>query len=538
MTVPPRPPMPTQEDSDRAALQESIYQVLRDDWEDLLCDWLEATIGPERAAIWGKPDTSVNLLADFSRQVTTPGLYGSAPELRGPPGTERMRRIMEAAGVWTRNQHVEYMTVGLVDFLVRPQVDPSGLVSTRLVPPHNIYAIAHPDDPTRPVAIWELRLRSLYTESGDPVYLWAWDQYDIRPGLESYRIVAAQQCTIAQDVNAPTGISIPKGVVLNDKQPITNLFVSVPAPEDENGELVGSVPAPADGFVGDDYPFRDFRGFPYLPWVWYRAMDTGSLWGTIYRQGPFRGTLNAALLSTYSLHAARDATGSMTLVFNAQEPTGAGIAVGSKASNRSIAVSPGSMLFLKSLDGSQPSVSQIGPGANLQPLALFARSYMGQTASRFGIASKDLTNLSNPQSAAAMVLSNEERREFSARMEPLFRGADLRLTRILASLLNSTPSTGGGFPEQDYSIEYTSLPSSAFEEEADRDQAAFELQQGIKSEVDMWLDLHPGATRDNAISALTQVARDQAELAMIRRQAAADAGLSPDEVQTTNESDA
>ena len=60
MPIPPRPPMPTREDDARAALQSAIYDVLRDDWEELLRDWLVATIGEERAAIWGTPDTSVN----------------------------------------------------------------------------------------------------------------------------------------------------------------------------------------------------------------------------------------------------------------------------------------------------------------------------------------------------------------------------------------------------------------------------------------------------------------------------------------------
>jgi hypothetical protein len=500
--------MPTREDDARAALQSSIYDVLRDDWEELLRDWLVSTIGEERAAIWGKPDTSVNLLADYARQVTTPGLYATPPEVRGPPGARPLLDRLASAGVWTRQQHVEYLAVGMVDCLVRPQVDATGLVSARVVAPHNIYAVPHADDPTRPVVIWELRLRELLGAAGESVYLWTWDQYDVRRGREAYRIVAAEQVTLDHAVTAPTGEAVPQGATFAQGAGITHLFI------DE---------APPEGLDGDAYPFRDHVGRAFLPWVWYRSMDTGSLWGTIYRQGPYRGTLNAALLSTYTLHAARDATGSMTLVFNAAEPGGVAGLAGTQAANRSLPVSPGSLLFLRSLDGSQPSVSQIGPGANLQPLSAFARSYMSATASRFGVNSNDLTNLSNPQSAAALAISDRGRREFAERMAPLFRRADERLVRLFALLSNL--ATGANFHDEGYSVVYTSTTETPDEEKAQREQLAFERDAGLISQVDLWLTYHPGATRDDALAALTRVQADEARLARMREAVDDDAGV-------------
>jgi hypothetical protein len=492
--------MPTREDDARAVLQSSIYDVLRDDWEDLLREWLIATIGEERAAIWGKPDTSVNLLADYARQVTTPGLYATPPEVRGPPNSRELLRRIAAAGIWQRLQHVEYLAVGMVDCLVRPQVDPTGLISARVVAPHNVYAIPHADDPTRPVVIWELRLRELVGAAGESVYLWTWDQYDIRRGRESYKIVACEQTTTDYATTSPTGVEIPQGAAFVQYQPITHLFVDDADP---------------DGFTGEAYPFRDSRGFAFLPWVWYRAADTGSLWGTIYRQGPYRGTLNAALLSTYTLHAARDATGSMTLVFNAAEPGGVVGLGGTQGANRSLPVSPGSMLFLRSLDGSQPSVSQIGPGANLQPLAQFSRSYMAATASRFGVNANDLTNLSNPQSAAALAISDRGRREFADRMSPLFRRADEQLIRIIAIMSNQ--AAGTTFDEAGYSVVYTSTTETPDEEKARREQLQFERSEGLVSQIDMWMEYHPGATRTDAVRALTRVQADEAELTAIRQ---------------------
>lgn len=508
MPIPPRPPMPTREDDARAALQSAIYDVLRDDWEELLRDWLVATIGEERAAIWGKPDTSVNLLADYARQVTTPGLYATPPEVRGPPGAQPLLDRIDAAGIYQRLAHVEYLAVGMVDCLVRPQVDPSGLISARVVAPHNIYALPHADDPTRPVVIWELRLRELLGAHGESVYMWTWDQYDVRRGREGYRIVASEQVTLDHAVRSPTGQELPQGATFAAGAGVTHLFI-----ED----------APPDGLEGEAYPFRDHVGREFLPWVWYRSMDTGSLWGTIYRQGPYRGTLNAALLSTYTLHSARDATGSMTLVFNAAEPGGVAGLAGTQAANRSLPVSPGSLLFLRSLDGSQPSVSQIGPGANLQPLAAFARSYMSATASRFGVNSNDLTNLSNPQSAAALAISDRGRRDFADRMAPLFRRGDERLVRLFALLSNL--AAGSTFHETGYSVVYTSTTETPDEKKAHREQLAFERDAGLISQVDLWMTYHPGASREDALAALTRVQSDEAQLARMREAADDDAGV-------------
>jgi hypothetical protein len=54
--------------------------------------------------------------------------------------------------------------------------------------------------------IWELRLRELVGAAGESVYLWTWDQYDIRRGRESYKIVACEQTTTDYATTSPTGV--------------------------------------------------------------------------------------------------------------------------------------------------------------------------------------------------------------------------------------------------------------------------------------------------------------------------------------------
>jgi hypothetical protein len=148
---------------------------------------------------------------------------------------------------------------------------------------------------------------------------------------------------------------------------------------------------------------------------------------------------------------------------------------------------------------------------------------MSATASRFGVNSNDLTNLSNPQSAAALAISDRGRREFAERIAPLFRRADERLVRLFGILTNL--ATGSRFHHEGYSVVYTSTTETPDEEKAQREQLAFERDAGLISQVDLWLTYHPGATREDALAALTRVQADEARLARMREAVDDDAGV-------------
>ena len=486
------PKMPTAHDEARAQVQRLLYALAVDDWREVLEEYVEQMVGPERAASWGPVDTSVNDLADFAGQVGA--LYTRRPTVLGPEGTDRLvdvEGLLDAAGWWQKAAHVEYMAIAMGDFLVRPSVNERGQIGFRAVAPQNVYAEADPDDPTRPIKLKELRWRFV-EELGEA--LWCWDCYDIRPGREAYRIEAAESRVFARGARR------------------------VVEGEDLSAAVLATPGAPYEPFVGERYPFRrrGGNGFPYIPFVWYRAADTLSLWGHDRRRGPAQGTLNGGLLSTYSLQAARDATGMAVLAWGLEPITGDAQNVGQPNQLRSINLKPGAMMYHRTAeDARQVGVKEVGPGARLESLKTFTDSYHGRGARRFGLKPSTATRASgNPTSAAALRISDEERREFIAGLTPLFRRADQRLIGIVASLWNQNVGKGEIiFAESGYSVVYAPIPKTPDEKEAEREEVAYLRGNGMLSKVQAFQRFHPGATREAALEALAQVARDEAELA-------------------------
>ena len=487
MNIPPRPKFPTEADEARVQLVEGMYAVMMDDWDDIAQDWIDRHIGEERAQTWGPPDTSMNDMLDYSTQASTPGLYGQVPTILGPDEGLPLLKIMSDAGVWTKQQHVQLMAVGMGDFLVRPQVDSSGLLSERTVSPHRVYAVPHEDDPTRPVAIWELRLRQL-GPSGP--YLWTWDQYDIGTrGEESYRIVAATQVMADEANNIP----------------------DIPVNADVTQMFAGDEDYPEGGYVGDAYPFRYRNGFAYIPFIWYRSEDVAQMWAYSLRKGGYLGALMTMLTATYTGQAARDATGSAVIVGNLFPLGGNVDNVGALDQVLTVTVKPGAILYHETKDGQTPFVKEIGPGANLQSLLMYAQAVSTRNAGRFGLAPSEVTKRSaNPSSAAALAIMDEKRREFGRKIEPLFRRSDLRLIRMYAAMFNA--ARGTDFPERGYSIIYHQPPKSAAEREAEREDQKHALELGQTSELQIYIDDHPGISREEAIRQLARVRADQAIL--------------------------
>ena len=149
-----RPKMPTDDDQERAVLIEARWQMMRDNHDDIVVEYMKGLVGDERTSIMGQPDISVNPLATQCHQLTTPGLYGIAPTWKnsdpnsdiviGPDGQ------FVKAGWSTKMQKVQYFCVGLGDFLIRYDLPIDvGHVTARLVEP---FLIAVQCDPDRPLS--------------------------------------------------------------------------------------------------------------------------------------------------------------------------------------------------------------------------------------------------------------------------------------------------------------------------------------------------------------------------------------------------
>lgn len=478
-----RPSMPTQADAARVELTEAVHLVLDEQWDEILNEWVEAHVGKERLAGWGPVDTSVNDLSDLCRQLSTPGLYGYRPELSHPSSKADpligQGGWLDVAGWAPKLQHVQYMTLGLGDYLIRPHVSDDDELSMQLVSPHLLYTEAAPDHPDKPLALWYLRLR--YWKAAE-CWLFAWDVYDTRPGQERWQVLAASDGGKGQ-------------AAFKAGDDLSNIFLAKEGVE-----------FPEDGYTGEAYPWRE-DGKAYLPWAVYRSVDTGRAWNHLARRGAYRGTLNSALLSTYTNQSARDATGSAVIAAGLEPITGTVQGVGTEAQITTVILKPGAILYHQAIDGQQPFIKEVGPGANLPVLAAYSREYSTRILTRFGLSPTDVTRQSaNPSSAAALVVSDRGRRDYSRQVEPLFRRADLDLISLIARMYNML---GHDLPTDGYSITYRQIPDSPQEARDKRDDLDWELDHGLKSRIEVYQERHPGASREAAVQALSRVQADE-----------------------------
>tara|TARA_R110000851_G_scaffold323139_1_gene489582 strand:- start:787 stop:2748 length:1962 start_codon:yes stop_codon:yes gene_type:complete len=500
----PRPEMPDAMDEERSRLLIPMARVLAEDWSDVAAAYMSEFIAEERLATWGPPDTSDNVFADICRQLSTPGHYGHRPTIRhrnpsankliGPGG------LLDRARFSSKLQSVEFRAWGLGDMLVHVHAPDSDRLVLRPVPPQDVYVEGSEDDPSEPVVIWELRRRYVSAAGGT---IWAWDRWSIRPDDIYFRVVAGQ--TAKFDHSAP----------------------GVKAGEDITELLFGET------FEGDAYRWRLKDGSPALPFAWYRTADTGNLWQSTVRYGAFKATLGVAVLSTYVMHAARDASGSTVIVHGLEPPSTSSDRIGSADSTRSIQLSPGSMLFLAEREGTKGvGVNAVGPGANLQPLDLFLRAKRQQAAERFGIGDASaVQNSSNPMSAQSLLLSQATRREAAEQSEELFRAGDLALLRACSVVLRAQ---GVSVPETGYTVQYWRPDPMPQEMAAKREQAEWDVANGYRSSVDVYMDRYPGTTRADAVAALARVRLDGSEIdravAELEPEAVAMVGVDPDDL--------
>ena len=109
------------------------------------------------------------------------------------------------------------------------------------------------------------------------------------------------------------------------------------------------------------------------------------------------------------------------------------------------------------------------------------------------------------------MVSNEGKREFAAQVESVFRASDL--AGVEAAAIVARVGGLGSFPEQGYSIEYQKIPRSPVEEKERREDLTWQQDQGMMSKIDVYRELNPGTTREDAIEALRKVQTDNAETA-------------------------
>lgn len=477
-----RPAWP-EPDAARAELQENMSLVLSDEWEPLLAKWLERTIGADRARTWGPVDISVNTLGALCSQLSTPGHYQHRPEIRHADARAAALiapdvGLLDQALWGPIMQQVEYRTLGVGDHFLRPHISDTGRLSLIDVPAQFVRKDTDSNDRRRLTLIEWLRPRVI-TVGADAYEVWTIEVYDIRDPANPRHYV-----TLAGGGPGTMAIG-----------------------EDLSGALLGTAANPSGNWNGEAYPFVGDTG-PFIPFGWWSSQASGKLWQVTAGRGAYHGALQTGLLQTYAMQAARDSAGTTVVLVDIEAPAGSLSASGAPGQERSIALKPGSMMFLRSAeDGKgQPMIQSIGPGMNLEKLAAFAADYEARLMSRMGLSPSDITRATGNQSAQALLVTDSGRRRYSSRIRPLLRASDLQFVEIIASLARMA---GIDVPASGYTITYYDIPDSPEEERARRESEQADLDRGLISRVDLWRTRHPGATAQDAVQALAQARADE-----------------------------
>jgi len=174
-------------------------------------------------------------------------------------------------------------------------------------------------------------------------------------------------------------------------------------------------------------------------------------------------------------------------------------------------VTPGCIDYHNIKDGETPFVHEVGAGVNLPDVVAFADQYEMKQATRFGLNPSDLARTAaNPSSAAALMVSNQGKRDFSAQVTPIFRRKDKESIRNAAVVLRAAGVAN--FPEKDYSAQYFVIPRSVQEQREDRDNLDWLEGKEQMSKMRVYRELNPGTTDEDAKVALVEIALDNANL--------------------------
>tara|TARA_R110000772_G_scaffold41539_2_gene96718 strand:+ start:870 stop:2339 length:1470 start_codon:yes stop_codon:yes gene_type:complete len=453
------------------------YRMLKGIWEQDLLDALDRHVSSTRQEAWGDPDMSSNIFKETTKTLSA--LYMRPPIVTNPQAADSQTTgflgtsgVLAESGLWARMKRVQFLTIGMRECFLR--VDYSqGKLSHRIVSPDMVSALASSVDPETPICIKEMRLRK------NPItkdYEWTIDLLDIsNPEMPLYKV-----------------LRIEGNDALENLEDVSDIYLG--------GDL-----------SGDAYPYRDRDDAPYLPYVLYHAELTGDLFDAYYNQELIRGSLNASVAYTFYFHVLRDCSYPQRYAFGAI-PAGIVASNGESPQAATIETDPASILVFQSIreDGAiQPQFGQYEAGGDVESMLSAITTYERRLASLAGINPADAQKMAgDPRSGYAISISRSSLREAQAEYTPSFRIADLETISISAKMLNRFD--GANYPETEYQIDYYELPQSPEELKAEREERNDLMDKSLMSSVQAIMRMFPDYDREDAITYLNQVKRDNA----------------------------
>jgi hypothetical protein len=427
-----KPSPPASVDKARWAETARRKDILDGRWAMQLEHWRSRALGTTRASLMGEVDLSRNFYRSLTGGLSS--LYLSRPTVSHPSGKipeflgedlivdgEPVRRpgAIEEAGLWAQMAQVQQYTIGLGEMCVMPMVvgldeDDPRLVY-RVVSPDCIVTVAHPDDPTRVVALRELVARVHPTSPGKG--LWTWSEWSVAdPANPTFRVVEVTD----------------QG---HDGQDLTEHYMGGPQ-------------------SGDAYWWRTAEGRPVIPWVTYHREWASTQWDPYRWREAVDGTLRIAVNWDFWGHCLREASWPARWTAGGRIVPNEIIEGDSTTARHHVIADPTIITRIEQDEQANAvTVGQWMPGANPKELGEAIASDEARLANQMGVDASDLVRTSgDPRSGYALKITNERRREAQAQFGPQFMRADLQLIALSALVVNR--AMGTALPESGYQIRY------------------------------------------------------------------------------------
>lgn len=481
INLPIKPLAPTADEQERWSHTALRKRMIIGAWEQDLEDELARHLPADRREAWGPADLSSNPFEQITRQLSV--LYHEVPavtNLNGDISALTAREgLVTQAGLWQLMQRAQQMVIGLRESAIRIDVNPhvqgaptiAPGIQYRIVTPDLLYCEAHPDQPDIPVYYQEARLREF---EGKPI--WVADVLDIR----------------------------------NPKEPIFGMFEI-----GKDGSLGKDMSVEFMGHPthrGEDYPYRDGDGNPFLPVVLYHAEKTGFLWDAYNASQMVYGSLTSAVLYSMWVHLVRDACWSQKYVAGLSVAGLSQIDQNEIARRSSIATDPSSILvFTQDPDAQgQPLVGSFSIPTDPHALLESISKYEMRVGLAAGLSPSELSRTNgDPRSGYALAVSKSGQREAQKKFAPVFRLGDEELLAKTAMLANRFLNTS--LPEAGYRVSYHSMPLTPDEMRAQREDIIAKMQASLISPVQAVMMMYEDMDQREAREYLLQIRRERAE---------------------------
>jgi hypothetical protein len=503
LTLLPAYPIPSGDEGERWAHTRLRHRMLRGIHRQDVISAISDHVDPTRQRQWGVPDLSSNVFKTGSGQLAV--CHDRAP-IWGSIDGDAPKQLLGEGGFYDRAGWAPLMSrfstsvIGLRECAMHHSIvgDKKGAADAarvlfRPVTPDMIFAMSKPSDPERPYRFQELRLR---TNTATQKVEWTWDVYDIEstPYYRVFECKADASC----------------------------------------GEDRSSMHIEGGALVGDDYlaEFSNVDGEPFIPYTLYHAAKTGLLWDAFDTMEVVNGSITAAVLWTFYVHCVRDASWPQRYAVGAVPQGGKLMEDGQSGAQSSIPTDPSSLLLFRAISDAQPILGQFSPASSPQEIQASVAEYEARCFEYLGVSAADMQRAGgNTRSGYAIAITNAGKREAQRRFAPQFRVGDLESAAMSAKLLNRRFSLG--LPEKNYTIEYQAIPLSEQELEARRKDILEQVAAGLMSEIDAYMELHPGVSHEGAVRALVRVETDKLLLAKERAKVAQEMGFKTDPTALT-----